>query len=615
MTLHKEQAAIRAIGKIEEIRNDIRLMSASLDNAGVWTPSRALKRQCAETLRIIDSIEERIDRMLVISIIGSSGSGKSTLLNALAGVDNLSESGDDRPTTRKPVVLGRNRSDADILVKQLGSDSVDIKSSSDAATLEFALLVDTPDMDGVEADEYIHLVHKAIDLSDVLICMFNAENPKRKDYVDFLTPYIKRFDGESLICVLNRCDRLDESELKQVILPDFSKYIADALGTSVERVFCISARNHLNDPRWDSRAVPKHDFDEYDQLKNLIFGSYSRAGFVIDRRIENIEQLQRFIRNEVLEQVEKDRPFIESGLKTLRQAETGAVKDALGAVKREKSSRMIGINVLLYQKLAQKWMGPVGWVIAVWARILIFGAGVTALFRFGNPIAQIYGMVSSLRKFKETRAAVADAGESRLITQALRDYRLRIVQDLPDIIRLFTAGRFESGSISLDRTESSESNIGEELSSIWNEALDDVLEEHSQNLSRFLFQIALNLPGSAILVYVGWIATDSFFKKTYLSGEFFVHALFTMLFIIFICFFLFQIIVRLFSGGDRIAERAFSIVKEKTDSPEHGPLNFLKRQAELVLRLSALSGENSAPASSAPDTAETAGENNNKPDL
>ena len=53
-------------------------------------------------------MQMRLDQQLVVTLIGPSGAGKSTLLNALAGVDHLSPTGLQRPTTQNLVVLSNN---------------------------------------------------------------------------------------------------------------------------------------------------------------------------------------------------------------------------------------------------------------------------------------------------------------------------------------------------------------------------------------------------------------------------------------------------------------------------------------------------------------------------
>ena len=74
------------------------------------------------------------------------------------------------------------------------------------------------------------------------------------------------------------------------------------------------------------------------------------------------------------------------GLYTLQHRGQESVLDV---IKKYSGGQTMGVNVKLYQKIAQQWFGPVGWLIALWARILIFGTGLMALFRFGNGCKRI----------------------------------------------------------------------------------------------------------------------------------------------------------------------------------------------------------------------------------
>ena len=91
----------------------------------------------------------------------------------------------------------------------------------------------------------------------------------------------------------------------------------------------------------------------------MIFGTFNRPGFVIDRRLENAESLRDYIFEETRVEVEKDLEKQVAAKENIQAAETKAVKDALFAFKNDNSRRLFGVNVLLYQKLANRWLGPV----------------------------------------------------------------------------------------------------------------------------------------------------------------------------------------------------------------------------------------------------------------
>ena len=84
-TWERRAAVLRAAGRIETFKTDIGQLKAHLDAAPLWRPAAGLAKQCAEALRMIEEIGARLERSLVVVVIGPSGSGKSTLVNALVG--------------------------------------------------------------------------------------------------------------------------------------------------------------------------------------------------------------------------------------------------------------------------------------------------------------------------------------------------------------------------------------------------------------------------------------------------------------------------------------------------------------------------------------------------
>jgi GTPase SAR1 family protein len=587
MISNAQIGSIKALGKIEGFKHDVRMLCNAIDHVPMWQPGAGLRKQCDEVLRMIDHLEARFERKLIVTIIGPCGSGKSTLLNALAQVDNLSETGHGRPTTQSIVVLSRETKDADHLKEQLGVSHVDMRSSPAAASLEHVLLIDTPDTDSTQQEKHIHLVKNAIAVSDILICMFDAENPKRKDHVDFLAHYVRLFNGDALMVVINKCDRQDKKELTQIIVPEFLEFIKTAWEKPIQKIFCISARQHLQDPDWDPTARPKHDFDEFIDLKQMIFGTFNQPGYSIDRRVENAQSLRDYIFEEANLEIQKDSVTLKETKQHIREAEKTALNAALSAFKKGDSKRMLGINVLVYQKLAQRWLGPVGWLIAIWARILIFGTGIVAMFRFGNPIRQLAGMVSSLFHFKESKAALAEAERSDWIDFAMRDFRLSVLQDWPDIAESLVNARFDRRVRKIDHVLSENITLNQDLNSLWNDALDHTMESASQNLSGLILQFLFNLPVIGILGHVGWVTARDYFTGQYLSSDFFLHAFLTIAIALFLSFFLFQGCVRLAAGPERITRRAFEKMKHQVEQFQPISMNPIGEQIDTLLTLDA----------------------------
>jgi GTPase SAR1 family protein len=592
MQLEKQLDALAAVGEIEAYKNDIRLLGEALARAGRWRPAAGLRRQLDEAAAMVEALEARMARKLVVTLIGPSGAGKSTLLNALAGVDGLSPAGGRRPTTRGLVVLCSEAGDADQLVATLGAQQVQVRTSRSAAGLDDLLLIDTPDTDSTEQAHHIPLIHQAIGLSDVLICVFDAENPKRRDHTDFMTPYVQRFSGAALVVCLNKCDRLSRHELQDQILPDFSAHLRAAWQRETALPLCISARRHLVEPGWEPQAIPRHDFDQFDALQDLLTDTFSQAGYSIDRRLANARQLAAYARDQVARQAGRDRSALAAVLARMETVEAEAVGAALATMKGDSqaASQSVGVDLQLYQKLAQRWIGPVGWLVAVWARLLSFGSGLAHLVRVGNPLRQLWGAVSAYHHHREARASVADLRREARGDRALMAYRQAIMAAWPQVAEGLLAGRFdetvrgfESGLADTERAEG-------QLATAWTGALDGALNAAAGRLSHPLLQLILNLPALAVLAYVGWLTASRFFRGEILAGDFFLHALVTVAIILLLTFFLFQGLTRISAGQRRLLAQAFGRLQAQAGNARILMAGPLADQVHQVLRLAGQPG-------------------------
>ena len=584
----RQSAALKALGKIEGYKNDLNMLRSTLADLPLWLPATPLKKQCDEAIRMVDDLAERFERKLVVTIVGPCGAGKSTLLNALAGADDLSPAGHERPTTSHIIVFSSDPGDAEQLTASLGDESVEVKSGPNAALLEHVLIIDTPDTDSTAYARHAPLVEAVVARSDMLICVFDSENPKRKDHVDFLAPFVRKFSGESLICVINKCDRQDEMELKAKILPDFSKYIQSAWQTTVDGVLCVAARRHLRNPRWDNGAGPKHGFDQFDALRDRIFDSINRSGYVVDRRLENARSLRDFIFDETAREVSDRGTLLAEAERQIREAERKSFLEAVSAMKNDDSRQLFGTGLLIYQKLAQRWVGPMGWMVAIWARLLIFGTGMAAMFRFGRPVSQIMGMISAWRHFRDAKAATSEAQNEDRVETGLRTYRLNAMSNWPRIAESLIGGGFDHAVRKPEDGIPGEDALSRKLAGIWSESLDAEIERAARKLSGILLQVLFNLPVLAILGYTGWITVQGFLKGNYLTGGFFLHAFWSIGIILLLSFFIFQACVRLAAGPERVTRKAFEKMKRQADQLETLPANPLLTQLEAVIDLNGI---------------------------
>ena len=585
MNLDRHTAVLRAMGQIEGFKNDLRRLNSELGHAPLWFPGRGLQKQCSQAVRMIEGIAERFERKLVVTIVGPSGSGKSTLLNALAGVDDLSPIGHQRPTTDQLIVFSAEPNDAGQLLEAFDREIVETRSTPAADRFEHVLLIDTPDTDSMAFRKHIPLVEQVITKSDMLICVFDAENPKRRDHVDFLAPFIRKFSGESLVCVLNKCDRLDEPELNAQIVPDFLEHIRMGWQLPADRLFCVSARRNLKDPHWDAAAGPKHDFDQFGDLKQLVAKTINRAGYVIDRRIENARHLRDFVFEQARNQLLKNRAALADAAGRLAGVEKKALEDAIAGMQAYGTKQFVGLNVVIYQKLAQRWVGPMGWMVAIWARLLIFGSGVMAILRFGRPLRQVLNTLSALRRSGEIQDAVADPENDQQTAAAFSNYRIVVLEHWPEISGSLIQGGFDSSIRRAEDALSGNEGFKDRLASIWTEALDAEIEGLTGRLSGLLLQILFNIPAVGILVYCGWLTLQNFFTRSYLSGDFFMHAFWAIGIILFLSFFLLQLFIRAVAGTQRIASRAFEKLKNRINHLNELNQNPLKSQLETVLGL------------------------------
>ena len=581
-----DEYLLRARGRLSTARETIKAYRDMAGAAPHWNTGYAVQAECRAAIELLDKMTERLDRKLVVTLIGPSGAGKSTLLNALSGDDRLSRAGDDRPTTKEVVVFCRSRSDADLLLSGLAPDTVSLAQRPSAAGLEHIILVDTPDMDSTESEKFHPVLEKTLALTDVLVCVLNAENPKRRDTIVFLERFVDFFPGSALYVVLNRCDRLPEDELKAAILPDLRNHLEASWQREVDRIFCISARSHLNDPHWPEDEKPFHDFDQYPQLRDLIYGTLSRGGRFVDTRVERADHLVELVRRSVRANVAAVKDRLIDVRKDILALEQKATTAATAALKETGAQMLTGIQALFYQNLAGRWWGPVGWLVALWARFLMAGAGVVATLRFGNPVLQLWGLVSSLVRYRKTRSAVEEAATGGEMAPVMLKYRFTLQQTWPDIADKLIALGFNGGVRDAAAVLPDEKALQQHLSAAWKSKMEAVMEQRAASVSGFFLQLLFNLPTLAVMGLFAFQSVKNFLLQSTLSSGYFLHAAVSVLMVWLLSFVLFQVIVR-FASGRNLLDRTFRRLVDGVDPDDSELLSrSIVTEIDAVLRLS-----------------------------
>lgn len=571
-------------GRLSAVRETIGQIQVTLEQATHWLPGQALLAECRTAKDLLQKMEERPIQKLVVTLVGPSGAGKSTLLNALAGDDRLSQTGINRPTTQKVVIYCRSGNDADFLLKDLEPDSVVVESRQ-VPGLEHLILVDTPDMDSMESEKFHPLLEKTMLRTDVLVCVLNAENPKRRDTVVFLKRFVDLFPGLSLYVVLNRCDRLPELELKTNILSDLQAHLKTSWNRKVDHIFCTSARRHIKDPGWPEDEKPIHEYDQFPQLRSLIFEAFNRAEHAVDARLERADHLLELIRESVGQALSGPEEGLIKVKKDILSLEQKAVIEARSAMKEIGPEMLSGIQALFYQKLTDRWWGPVGWLVALWTRFLMAGAGLLATMRMGNPVLQLWGLITSLLRYQQTRHTVEEASSGGNMGAVLLKYRLTIQQAWPDL-----AGRLIALGFSHEVRRSSlvlrdEKELQQTLVSSWKNTLEEEMDRRVTNLSSFFLQLIFNLPTLAVMGLFAYQCVKSFLFQQTPASTYFLHAGISILMVALLSFFLLQILVR-FVGGwnlvNAVTKKLIGLVETSGSTPRE---HYIIGEIDAVLRL------------------------------
>lgn len=522
---NRDLLAMRSAGHLAELLAEVDELEVRLHAAPQWRPGRALAAQAAWLRGQLAAMDLSAGSKLVVAIVGPSGAGKSTLLNALAGRE-LSPAGLERPTTREVVVYTAAAAEAEAWAARLGGEAVRVAVAPGAVGLEHLILIDTPDTNTTPENQ--RLLARALAEVDLLLAVFPVQNPKLMDNIAFLEPYVRQLPADAVVPVLNMVDRVPADELRGEVLPDFRRAIQAMWGLPDGRIYLISARAALPGAQFAADEAPLHAVNEFADLRRLIYEHLNRAGQAVDRRLARGEHLLAALREACAGEL---------AASAAGRAEAGRALDGLAAESRAAlqtalaggSGRRGGLDLhaALFGRLAARWWGPVGWLVALWSLVLRAGSWMGHLGRRDSRDGDV--ALAGLPPAEEWAAALQGVGAERW--PAVGDALVRAG---------FTDAARESA-----RWQEIVARAGRDLGQRVGPLLAARLDRLAARLAAGGLQALLNLPAVGLAGWVGAETVLSFFQRAVLSADYFRQAGIAILAVWLAAFLLLQGIVSL----------------------------------------------------------------------
>ncbi len=507
--------------RLKEEKDPLVSLKKRLDSLRFWRPAPDLSKVVDETLSVINELEERLEANAIVAVVGGTGAGKSTLVNALCGKDGTVKEGVGRPTTRNITALARTSGDANVLLGHFGPDEISVVQDC-GFRFHDVVLVDTPDTDSSECADYSDLLDRVLERADALVCVFPAQDPKRRDNLTRLAKKVAKYRAEHVFLVLNQCDRINKEELDE-IRRDFEQNMRMSW-TKTGSVYLVSARASLGKPDWPACERPLHDVNEFTALCAAIEG-LDGAHFA-DKRIERARELrletEAFVRNQVRtcgdwESVCRDVEKFEEDL-SVKLVELGASRFV---------TRMGDLSSILYRNVAGRWHGPIGMYLHIGLFVRSVGSSLRYLNPFNWPGKVISRFQGALGKKHAEEGSLLDDAIS-FDWDAVKGVVLErwpgISKELVDKFKMAWELRDGEKAVVFD-------NLEETLRREWPQNLSVAIDKMAKAKSLPFWQIFWHLPLIAMSCWALWQMFWTYCEKNYLPHDFYPHLGFILLFL------------------------------------------------------------------------------------
>lgn len=518
-----DQVVAEQVAAFETTAGSVKSLGRQLEAVPHWQPAVGHLAYVNHVTTLLEDLRSRFAAKPTIAFVGPTGSGKSTLVNALIMKDDAVAVGVTRPTTRDITVITRSVEDAGQLLDRVNHDRIHVVPSP-TTPLREAIIVDTPDTDSGECQDHRPLLESILALTDVMICVFDAHNPKRRDNIVALAEWVNTFPVGQIYLVLNMSDRISETELTNSVVPDFRAHIERAWSRKVDKLFCVSARSSLCNPGWPDNERPLHNINQTDDLRNCLRDLGGGALFV-DRRLDRARHLYSISSQLVADAVQRVVEDLRSVRTSQVELQREVADELISAVSRRMNDESSGITVLLYAAMAQRWWGPTGVFLSIWRR-LVDAWSPLSLARSLSILNLPLLLVRSIRAVGNPERYEAEL--ERMLSRGLTggDFvgaKIKIAKRWPEIAERLVDAGFDT-SVRGPSTFMDLKPLEGISRQIWERAVSQAVDHTATRLSRQSLQWILNAPVLCSFIAVCAQLVLSFIRQSYLPSAFFLHA-------------------------------------------------------------------------------------------